>query len=142
MLFREMEEGDLAGSQSLRKERFVEYIAKSLAYCVKDGGMLVGFVLCRNNGREFIVDAMAAKNREVCDFLMKGIFYSCGEVESILVTRDANPGKLDRYGFFETKDGTAFKIMRESTWQEGTFYPHGGLVIEELLYGDSRVLGA
>lgn len=140
MLFRNMDEGDLG--EGRRRERFVDYIGKAAAYCVVEDGMVLGFVLCRMDRRTLVVDAMSFVSQGVCAFLLKGLYYCSEGVDSIVVAREANPGSLACHGFFECSDGTACKIMHESTWMEGTFYPHGGLVIEELLHGESRALGA
>jgi hypothetical protein len=53
--------------------------------------------------------------------------------------------ELKMSNFFSVKEDAGVsvfaKIVHESTWREGTFYRQGGMVIEEILHGEGRVLG-
>jgi hypothetical protein len=142
MKFGSMVEDDFVDIWGLGGDKFKHYINGAMAFCVRGNGGIESFLLARHVGGSIIIDAIAAKERKCLACLMRGLFYQCGDsVEAIIASREANMKPLIAHGFYEQKDGSMIKIMHESTWKDGTYYPMGELVIEEILYGDGSVLG-
>lgn len=138
----------------------------SRAFVLTDSGRLLGFIVITIKASssilviERIAGDMAASNGRAYDTLLSGVYYITqgmfgeADCESIIVQVPAGNlslrGKLIQHGFAvgstrgsgEKKRITFHKLMVESTWHEGTHYPMGDMVIQEVLNGDCRVLSS
>lgn len=148
-----------------------EYSAKNFRSAVRDragkafvlviDGKVGGFVLLstRSNPSAIFIDRIAANSAELYDRLLYGIFFYSEEMfdeepcelihASAGISNMILRGRLIANGFVvgpmrghgELRRILFTKLMVESTWYEGTHYPFGTVVLEEIVGGDCRVLG-
>lgn len=131
------------------------------AFVNLSGGKVNGFVVfsIKRNPGILHIERFAADSVRSYDTIFDALFYICDgifdhqECECINIAVPFNNltlrGKLIEKGFSvgQTKgsgDNRKIyfsKIMIESTWSEGTHYPLGTMVIEEIMGGSCRVLG-
>ena len=140
---------------ALTDDLIKEYVNSNGAHCLRDEGEIVGIVCIRKRGRVVAIERIHAASPEMYRVLLMSVLYlvenSSDEITAVYPARDVEIEKsLYSLGFFANKDTTnlgklgvcsMFKIMRESTWREGTHYPSGELVIDEVFSGESRVMG-
>lgn len=157
--FRLMTSGDLEVVRQINTDFEIsdtgatEYIKRNSAYVLCEGKSVVGYVFFRVEGKSIAVDRIGASEPRQYAQLLIAMFYLSEEVakqiETLAVrfqTRNAMlRNELRMCGFFLVKDDGSIsmyaKNMAESTWREGSFYAQGGMVIEEILSGEGKVLG-
>ena len=135
--------------------------SRDRAYVVVDSGKVRGFVVfsTKKNPSTLHIERIAADSSAIYDTLIHGVYYiTLGafgdrDCESINIACPWGNltlrGKLIEHGFSvgpvrgdgRNKRLLFSKLMIESTWDEGTHYPFGSVVLEEILGGESRVLG-
>lgn len=157
--FRLMEESDLDIVNLINRDFAItgkgvsEYIKRSGAYVLLGEDGVVGYVLFRRDKNGIAVDRIGASEPWQYAKLLSGVLYfaegsrGCEFVRVCFQTRNLilrHELKLSGFFFVADEDGVSVfaKNMRESTWREGCFYPFGELVIEEILFGEGKVLGA
>lgn len=147
-----------------------DYPAKSLRAAIRDDeqrafvlineGKVAGFVVIsvKKNPTIIYIERIGANDASSYNRLLTGVFFLSEEMfndcESIhafaMSTNMLLRGCLVEHGFYAYKSRGKdsmkrllfCKIMRESTWADGDHYGFGALVIDEILNGESRVLGA
>lgn len=148
-----------------------EYAAKNFRAAVRDrsgkafvlviGGKVGGFVLLstRSNPSSVFIDRIAANTAEFYDRLLTGVFFYSEEMfpgdpcelihASAAISNMILRARLIANGFVvgpvrghgDLRRILFTKLMVESTWCEGTHYPFGTVVLEEIVGGECRVLG-
>lgn len=130
-----------------------EYIKRNCAYVLCEGSGVVGYLFFRVEGKSIAVDRIGASEPSQYAQLLIAMFYLSEEVakgvDTLAIrfqTRNAMlRNELRMCGFFLVKDDGSISVyaknMAESTWREGSFYAQGGMVIEEILNGECKVLG-
>jgi len=157
--FRLMREDDLATVKRINTDFEItdsgarEYITRSGAYVLCDCGEVVGYVFFRVEKGNVAVDRIGASESRQYAQLLIAMFYLCeelvGGVHTLAVRFQSRNKmlchelKMSNFFFVKEEAGVSIfaKIVHESTWREGTFYRQGGMVIEEILHGEGRVLG-
>lgn len=147
-----------------------DYPAKSLRAAIRDEeqrafvliteGKVAGFVVIsvKKNPTTIYIERIGANDQASYGRLLTGIFFlseelfkDCEAIHAYAMSSNMIlRGCLVEHGFYayksRGKDSAKrllfCKIMRESTWAEGDHYGLGALVIDEILNGESRVLGA
>lgn len=131
------------------------------AFVLLSNGRLEGFVLLstRSNPSSIFIDRIAANSAVIYDRLLTGVFFYSEEMfgkepcevihASASVGNMILRGRLMANGFVvgairgsgDARRILFSKLMIESTWAEGSHYPFGTVVLEEIVGGECRVLG-